>query len=243
MFERFLAVCKKELKILPVSTVPHITMGILSFSIGLVSILLMLSRGLTYQNASYILIHFFYILVLFSGMFLSIPSIVYEKRHKMLDFLLLHSLKEFEFITAKILIYTMINWITLSLLFLLYVIFIVKTPYYIVFTCIIGFLFLSYYTSSIGIFASTITNSITTSFFVAGFILLLIDIGGFLSGLLPSPAKEILSYFHAINQFMPLSKGILSFKGIFFFFSLGLVFHYLSIMVLQLYRFKGVKDL
>lgn len=243
MFERFLAICKKELKILPVSTVPHITIGILSFSIGLISILLMLSRGLTYQNASYVLIHFFYILVLFSGMILSIPSIVYEKRYKMLDFLFLHSLNEFEFITAKIITYTILNWFILSLLFLLYTIFIVKTSYYIIFTSIIGFLLLSYYSSSIGIFASTITNSITTSFFVAGFILLLIDIGGYLSGLLPSPAKEILSYFHAINQFLPLSRGILSIKGIFFFFSLGLVFHYLSIMILQLYRFKGVKDL
>ncbi|GIX43164.1 MAG: hypothetical protein KatS3mg129_2897 [Leptospiraceae bacterium] len=243
MLERFLAIIKKELQTLPASTIPQFTIGILSFSIGLISILLMLSRGLTYENASAILIHYFYILTLFSGMFLSIPSIIYEKRYKMLDFLFIHSINEFEFISAKIVIYTFINWFVLSLLFIIYTLLIVKTPFYIVLTCIIGFLFLSYYSTSIGIFASTITNSITTSFFLAGFILLLIDIGGFLSGLFPSPAKEIFSYFHAINQFMPLSKGILTIKGIFFFLSIGLFFHYLSIIILQLQRFKGIKDL
>lgn len=242
MLERLFAIIKKELQILPASTIPQFTIGILSFSIGLISILLILSRGLTYENASAILIHYFYILTLFSGMFLSIPSIINEKRYKMLDFLFIHSVTEFEFITAKIIIYTIINWVVLSLLFFLYTLFIVKTPLFIVLTCIIGYLFLSYYSTAIGIFASTITNSITTSFFLAGFILLIIDIGGFLSGLFPSPTKEIFSYFHAINQFMPLSKGILSIKGLFFFLSIGLFFHYISITILQLQRLKGIKD-
>lgn len=243
MLERFFAIITKELKTLPSSSIPQFTVGILSFSVGLISILLMLTRGLTYENATAILIHFFYILTLFSGIFLSIPSIIYEKRYKMLDFLFIHSINEYEFISAKIFTYTFLNWFVLSLLFVVYSLLIFKAPFYIVFTCVIGFLFLSYYSSSIGIFASTLTNSITTSFFLAGFILLLIDIGGFLSGLFPSPAKEIFSYFHAINQFIPLTKGILSIKGIFFFFSVGLFFHYLSIVVLQLQKFKGIKDL
>ncbi len=242
MLERFLSICKKELQILPVSNLPMFTIGILSISVGLISILLMLSSGLTYQNAGAILIHFFYILTLFSGMFLSTPSIIYEKRYKMLDFLFIHSINEFEFVSAKVFIYTFINWIILSILFFIYAFFILKVPYYIFFTCIPGFLFISYYSASIGIFASTLVNNITASFFLAGFILLLIDIGGFLSGLFPSPAKEIFSYFHAINQFMPLSKGILSIKGIFFFFSIGLFFHYSTIIILQLQRFKGIKE-
>ncbi len=242
MLERFLSICKKELQILPVSNLPMFTLGILSISVGLISILLMLSSGLTYQDAGAILIHFFYILNLFSGMFLSTPSIIYEKRYRMLDFLFIHSINEFEFVSAKVFIYTFLNWIILSILFFIYAFFILKIPYYIIFTCILGFLFISYYSTSIGIFASTLVNNITSSFFLAGFILLLIDIGGFLSGLFPSPAKEIFSYFHAINQFMPLSKGILSIKGIFFFFSIGLFFHYSTIIILQLQRFKGIKE-
>ncbi len=240
--ERFIALLKKELQTLPATTIPALTIGLLSISVGLVSILIVLNRGITYQDASNVLIHFFYILNLFSGMFISIPSIIYEKRYKMLNLIFIYDITELELISAKIIFHTLLNWLILSILFFLYTMLIVKTPFYIVFSCIIGFLFLSYYASSIGVFASSITNSIPASFFLAGFILLLIDIGGFLAGLLPSPAKEIFSYFHAINQFLPLTKGILSLKSIFFFFSLGIFFHYLSIFVLYLYKLKGIKD-
>ncbi len=240
--ERFIALLKKELQTLPATTIPALTIGLLSISVGLVSILIVLNRGITYQDASNVLIHFFYILNLFSGMFISIPSIIYEKRYKMLNLIFIYDITELELISAKIIFHTLLNWLILSILFFLYTMLIVKTPFYIVFSCIIGFLFLSYYASSIGVFASSITNSIPASFFLAGFILLLIDIGGFLAGLLPSPAKEIFSYFHALNQFLPLTKGILSLKSIFFFFSLGIFFHYLSIFVLYLYKLKGIKD-
>lgn len=240
--ERFIAVLKKELQILPTTTIPALTVGLLSISVGLISILLILNKGITYQQASAVLIHFFYILTLFSGMFLSVPSIVYEKRYKMLHFLFIYNLKEYEFISAKILFYTLINWILISVLFVLYTLLIIKTPFYIVLSCIIGFLFISYYASSVGVFSSTLTNSITASFFLASFILLLIDIGGFLAGLLPSPAKEIFSYFHALNQFLPLSKGLLSLKNLFFFITLGLFFHFFSILILELYKLKGIKE-
>ncbi|MCS7205674.1 MAG: ABC transporter permease [Leptospiraceae bacterium] len=242
MLDRFQAILKKELLVLPLSTIPLVSIGILSFSVGLISIMLLLSRGLTYDSASYVLIHFFYILSLFTGMFLAVPSIIYEKRYKMLDFLFIYPVTETEFITAKIVFYTLLNWIVISILFFVYAFFFLRTPLYVIFPTILGFLFLSYYASSIGVFASTLVNSITGSLILAGFILLLIDIGGFLSGLFPSPAKEIFSYFHAIVQFLPLTKGIITLKGLFFFFSIGLFFHYLSILILQFYKTKGVKD-
>lgn len=240
--EKFFALIRKEFQTIPATTIPALTIGLLSIAVGLVSILIVLNRGITYEQASAVYIHFFYILTLFSGMFLAIPSITYEKRYKMLHLIFLYEMSELEFISAKIIFYTFLNWIVLSILFFLYAILIIKTPYYILFSCSIGFLFLSYYASSVGVFASTITSSVPASFFLASFILLLIDIGGFLSGLLPSPAKEIFSYFHALNQFLPLSKGLLSLKNIFFFFTLGLFFHYLSILVLELYKIKGIKE-
>ncbi|MFN3604422.1 MAG: hypothetical protein ACK4UJ_06910 [Leptonema sp. (in: bacteria)] len=240
--ERFIAILKKELQTLPVTAIPPLTIGLLSFSVGILSLLIVLNKGITYQQASAVFIYFFYILTLFSGMFLSIPSIVYEKRYKMLNFLFIYNLTEYEFITAKILFYTFLNWFGITLLFVLYTFLIIKTPFYIVVSSLIGFLFLSYYASSIGIFASSLVNSVTGSFFLAGFILLLIDIGGFFSGLLPSPAKEIFSYFHALNQFLSISKGLLALKNIFFFLAVGIFFHFLAIIILQLYKLQGIKD-
>ncbi len=239
MIERMIALFKKELKTLPFTTVPPLTVGIISFSIGIISLLIYASTGATYKDAISVLVYYFYILSLFAGMFLSVPSITYEKRYKMLDLLLIHSLKEFEIISGKIIFYTMISWLIIAILFILYTTLVIPASLYIIYSTILSLLFVIYYAVSIGVFSSTITSSIAASFFTATMILLLIDIGGFLSGLFTQPLKDIFSYFHAINHYMPLTRGAFSFKNLFFFLSAGLFFHYLSVLILTLSKHKG----
>jgi len=121
---------------------------------------------------------------------------------------------------------------------LVYVLGIAEAPYYIVLSGLLGLILTGLYATSVTVFASALTGSYLISLLASIGIILLIDVGGYLGGILPSPAKEIVTFFHGLNQFAPFARGVISLKACVFFLSLTLLFLFLSVKVLESRRWR-----
>jgi len=229
----------KEFESLPGSSQSAISLGVIIFIAGLISVVLGLSPGTTYEQVSAILIRMFYILTMVSGVFLTMNTFVAEKRQGTLDLLYTLPVTDFELVTAKIVMNFIVVALLLFLLDVIYLVIIAETPLYQSFSAYIGFLLVAYYVVSLGVFASAVSESPFMSILISVGVILLIDIGGFYSGLFPSPAREIFSHFHAFNQFLPFSRGVIPLKGTVLFLSGGIFFHYLAVRSLSFRRFRG----
>lgn len=229
----------KELASFPGSGYPALSLGLVVFLAGLVSVVLGLSQGATYEQVTGVLLHTFYILTLLAGVFLTMNNFVQEKRQGTLDLLYTLPVTDFELVTGKILMNLGVMATLLFLLEIVYVILIAETPLHQAASSYLGYLLVAYYAVAVGIFASTLTESTLVSLVVSSAVLITVDIGGFMAGLFPSPAKEIIAHFHALNQFLPFTRGLLPLKGVVFFLSAGALFHMLAVKSLEFRRFRG----
>ena len=122
---------------------------------------------------------------------------------------------------------------------MIYIFGISQAPLYITVTGVFGLVLVGLYAYSVGMFASSLTSSYLLTLLIGGTILLLIDVGGFMGGLLPSPAKEIVSHMHGFNQYLPFTRGLIPFRGTVFFISLIILFLFGSVKVLESRRWRG----
>ncbi len=221
------------------SNLAPITVGLVAFLCGLVSVVLGLTQGATYEDVTRILYYFFYIIVIVAGILLSMSAFVQERRQGTLELLYTLPITDLELVLGKFLMGAAFLSMVSTAITLVYVKFIGEAPWYIVGTGILGLILVGMYAYSVGIFASTLTDSHLVSLLVATVILAGVDIGGFLAGLLPSPAKDILTHLHGLHQFNPFSRGVIPFKGSIFFISLTVLFLFLSVKVLESRRWRG----
>lgn len=237
-FRRIRWVFYKEYSSFPGSGYPSLSLGLVVFLAGLISVILV-RQGATYEQVTGDLLYGFYILTLLAGVFLTMNSFIQEKKQGTLDLLYTLPVTDFELVTGKVLMNLTALAALLFLLEVVYVILIAETPLFQAVSSYLGFVLLAYYAVTLGIFASTLTESPLVSLIVSASVLIAVDVGGFMAGLFPSPAREILSYFHALNQFLPFTRGILPLKGSVFFLSAGALFHLLAVKSLEFRRFRG----
>ncbi|MBI3395402.1 MAG: ABC transporter permease subunit [Spirochaetia bacterium] len=221
------------------SNLAPITVGLVAFLCGLVSVVLGLTPGATYEEVTRILFYFFYIIIIVAGTMLSMSAFVHEKRQGTLELLYTLPVSDLELVLGKFLMGSAFLSLISVAITLVYVKAIGEAPWYIVGSGIFGLILVGMYAYSVGLFASTLADSHLVAMLVAAVILAAIDIGGFLSGLLPSPAKEIFGHMHGLHQFNPFSRGIIPFKGTVFFLSLTVLFQFLSVKVLESRRWRA----
>ncbi|MBW7858541.1 MAG: hypothetical protein H3C43_09690 [Leptonema sp. (in: Bacteria)] len=219
---------------------PAISLAGIIFLAGIPSVIIGLSQGATYEQATMSMIHIFYILMIIAGLLVTMNTFIAERRQGTLELLYTLPITDFELVSGKIAFNFLALLILACVLDLFYLVWLAETPWYQALAALIGFAFVAYYSVSLGVFASSLADSPFISILTGFSVVIVIDVGGFYSGLFASPSRDILSYFHAFNQFLPFARGVVPVKGLVFFGSLGLLFHFLAIKTLEFRRFRGV---
>lgn len=221
------------------SNLPPVSIGIVAFLCGLVSVALALSDGATYEDVTRVLFYVFYIITLVASVLLSMSAFVTERKQGTLELLYTLPVTDAEMVIAKFLFNLTIMALLLLGMNIVYIWWIAETPFYMLLTGYTGLLVVSAYAISIGILASSFTESHLVSMLIALAILIIADIGGFLSGLLPGVAGEILSHIHGLNQYTPFTRGIIPLKGFLFFTTTAALFLFFTIRVLESRRWRS----
>lgn len=229
----------KELNSFFGSNLPPAVLGIVAFLCGLVSALLSLSQGATYEGITRLIFHMFYMIVIAAALFLSMSSFVSEKKQGTMELLYTLPVSDLEMVLGKFFMGGLFICFISVFMTVVYIIGIAEAPWYTAFSGGMGLIIVGLYAYSIGMFASSLTESYLLSLLIGTVIIFFIDIGGFLSGMLPSPAREILSHMHGLNQFIPFTRGRIPLKGTVFFLSLMTFFIFLTVRVLESRRWRG----
>lgn len=229
----------KELNSFMGSNLPALSIGIVVFICGLFSVLLVNTAGSTYEDIARVLYRLFYITILVAALFLSMSAFVNERRQGTMELLYTLPVTDLELVLGKFMMGAFLITGLSTGITIVYVAFIAKGAWYVVLSGLLGLILAGLYTYSVGVFASSLSDSYLISLLIGGAILILIDIGGFLAGLLPEPGKSILSYLHGLNHFLPFTRGVIPLKGVVFFLSLTVFFLFLTVKVLESRRWRG----
>ncbi len=229
----------KEINSFMGSNLPALSIGIVVFICGLLSVLLVMTPGTTYEDIARVLYHLFYIFTLLAALFLSMSAFVNERRQGTLELLYTLPVTDLELVLGKFLMGAFLITGLVTGVTLVYVAGIAEGDWYVVVSGLVGLILTGLYAYSVGVFASSLSDSYLISLLIGGAILVLIDIGGFLAGLLPEPAKGILTYLHGLNHFLPFTRGVIPLKGVVFFASLTVFFLFLTVRVLESRRWRG----
>ena len=228
----------KECSVFLGSNIAPLCLGIIFFLCGVVS-------TIPYQTDApdtdviRILFHMFYILILASAIFLAMSSFVNERRQGTLELLYTLPISDIQLVLGKFFMGLFLMTSIVLSMSIIYIFYLGDAPWYIALSGCFGLLLVGLYAYSVGIFASSLTDNHLLSLLISTLIIALIDVGGYLSGLLPSPAKEIISHFHGLNQFIAFTRGVISLRGIVFFLSLTVLFLFLAVKVLKSRRWRG----
>ena len=221
------------------SNLPPFSLGIFAVLSGLVSVLIGLSPSVTYEDITRALFYFFYIIIIIISIFLSMSSIVNERKQGTLELLRTLPLSDTELVLGKFLpgvLYVSVMSLSVCLV---YVMWIAEGPAYMAFAAFPGLMLAGLFAYSVGIFASCIAENHLISLLIASGIIIAIEVGGFLGGLLPEPAKSIISHMHAISQYAPFTRGVIPLRGLIYFSSLISLFIFFSIKVLESRRWRS----
>ncbi len=240
-FSRTWWVFLKELNSFLGSNLPPISLGAVAFFCGLVSIVPYQS-GSTYEQITRFLFHMFYIIILMAGIVLSMSAFVNERRQGTMELLYTLPVNEAELVLGKFLMSFFLIVLMVVSMTLCYIFWIAEAPLYIVIGGAIGLILAGSYAASVGIFASSLTENHLISLLIGIAIIGVIDIGGFLAGLLPSVAKDIFSHLHGLDQFMPFTRGALTLRSILFFAGFQILFLFLTVRVLESRRWRGSRN-
>lgn len=221
------------------SNLPPLTLGLVAFLCGLVSVVLALSKGATYEDVTRVIFYFFYIIIIAAAIFLSMSTFVTEKRQGTMELLYTLPVSNLEIVLGKFLLGLILMSAISVAMTLVYVVGIAEAPWYMAFTGVIGLIFVGMYAYSIGMFASSVTDNYLLALLIAVTVVIVIDVGGFMAGLLPSPAKEILTHLHGLSQYTPFTRGVIPFKGAVFFSGLGALFLFFCVKSLESRHWRG----
>ena len=221
------------------SNLPPFTLGIFAVMSGLVSVLIALSPNVTYEGVTRALFYFFYIIIIMISLFLSMSAVVSERKQGTLELLRTLPVSDAEIVLGKFLpgiVY--VAFMSLSVC-LVYILWIAEGPFYMVLAGFPGLLLAGLFAYSVGIFASSIAENHIVSLLIASGIIIFIEVGGFMGGLLPEPAKSMVTHMHAIGQYSPFTRGVIPFRGMIFFLSMIFLFLFLSVKVLESRRWRS----
>ncbi len=237
-FSRIKWLFVKELKSFFGANFPPVSLGIVSLLCGLVSVLLPSTPGTTYEDVARAMFYLFYVFMLIIGYLLSINAFVQERKQGTMELLYTLPVSDLELVLAKFLPGAMFVSLFSVAITLVYIVGISEAPYYVAVSGCVGLILAGTFATSVSLFSSAITSSNVISTVVGAMILLLIEIGGYYGGVLPSPGKEIVTHFHGLNQFAPFARGVIALKACVFFISLTVFFLFMTVRVLESRRWR-----
>lgn len=223
------------------SNLAPLSIGILAFLCGLTTALPHRSE-MSQQDLIRSLFHIFYIITLGAAVFLSMSAFVSERRQGTLELLYTLPVSDVQLVLGKFFMgILLMASIVLGMSFV-YVFFLADAPWYMALAGGLGLFLAGLYAYSVGLFASSFTDSYLLSLLIASMIIGMIDIGGYLAGLLDSPAKEIVTHLHGLNHFFAFTRGVIPLRSLVFFSSLTALFLFASVKVLESRRWRGNKN-
>ena len=220
------------------SNLPPVSIGIITLWCGVISAVLAGSPGAKTTDVSRALYWVIYMGFILCFSFLSMSAFVSEKRQGTMELLYTLPVSDAELVLGKFLFGAFAVAFMTVCVTLFYFIGIASTPWYLIVPGALGLFLSGLYVYSVGIFASSLTDNYLLSLLYTALIIILIEVGGFMTGLLPSPAKDILKHLHAFYQFLPFTRGVISLKGTVFFSSLCFFFLFLTVKVLGSRRWR-----
>lgn len=229
----------KEVQSFMGSNLPPISVGIIMLWCGLASAMLGASPGVDMNKISMALYWVMYVGFILCFIFLSMSSFVSEKRQGTMELLYTLPISDAELVLGKFLFGMFGSAVLTVLLTGFYMIGIAGSPWYMVVSGSFGLFLVGLYVYSVGLFASSISNNYLLALLVSALIIISIEVGSFLSGLLPSPAKDILKHMHAFAQFKDFTIGVISLRSTVFFLSLTVFFLFSSVKVLESRRWRS----
>ena len=120
----------KELASFFGSSLPPLSIGILAFCCGFVSVILASTDRATYEQVTVAIFYIFYILTLGAGVFLSMSAFVNERRQGTLELLYSLPISDLELVIGKFLLNFSILGVLLFLMQGVYIFWIAETPMY-----------------------------------------------------------------------------------------------------------------
>ena len=223
------------------SNLAPISIGIVAFLCGLTTAVphrLEISQ----QDLARTLFHMFYIIVLGSALFLSMSTFVSERRQGTLELLYTLPVSDAQLVLGKFFMGIFLMFSVVLSMSLVYIFWLANAPWYMALGGALGLLLAGLYAYSVGIFASSFTDSYLLSLLISSLIIGLVDVGGYLAGLLSSPAKEIVTHMHGLQHFFTFSRGVIPLRGLIFFGSLTTLFLFASVKVLESRRWRGSRN-
>ncbi len=221
------------------SNVIPLCVGIITFLCGLASALPYQKLDIENEDVIRLLFHFFYIIILVGSVFLSMSTFVSERRQGTLELLYTLPISDTQLVLGKFFMGVLIVFFIVIGMTVIYILWLGQAFWYVALTGGIGLFLAGLYAYSVGLFASSLSSNYLLSLLIATAIISVIDVGGYLSGLLPSPAKEILGHLHGLNHFFAFTRGVIPLKSFVFFSSLILLFLFLPVKVLESRRWRG----
>ena len=220
------------------SNLPAFSIALMAFLCGFISVVLTFHADLNYKILRELMFHAFYVIMLIIPTFLAMSAFVIEKKQGTMELLYTLPVQEVSLVLGKFLMGFFFSLFISVSVVLVYLIFIAHTPWYIAISGVLGLILVACYSYSVSLFASSISNSYLVALLIAASILATVDIGGFLAGLLPDLPKTIFRHFHGYYQFLPFTKGVITFRSLIFFMSLTFFFLFTTVKVLESRRWR-----
>ena len=229
----------KELSSFLGSNLPIGAVAIVALFCGAISVVIGANPGIGKANIVMVLFRVFYMILLVVPASLAMFSFVSERRQGTMELLYTLPVTDFEMVLGKFFMGLLsIAVISVGITFF-YVVWIADASLFVALAGVFGLMLAGTYAYCVGLFASSLTDSYLLGFLVTTLVLFIVDVGGFFAGLLPSPAREVLTHMHAYSQFFPFARGIIPLKGVVFFSSLAALFLFLTVKVLESRRWRG----
>lgn len=228
----------KEMSSFLGSNLPPISVGIITLWCGVISAILAASPGANIKDISRALYWVMYIGFILCFSFLSMSAFVSERKQGTMELLYTLPISDAELVFGKFLFGLFsVSFMTLSVT-VFYFWGIAQAPLSLMVSGSFGLFLAGLYVYSVGMFSSSLTDNYLLSLLFTTLIIILIEVGGFMTGLLPSPIKEILKHIHAFHQFLPFTRGVIPLKGTVFFMSSIIFFLFMTVKILESRRWR-----
>lgn len=228
----------KEMSSFLGSNLPPVSVGIITIWCGVICAILAGSPGANVNDITRALYWVMYIGFILCFGFLSMSAFVSERKQGTMELLYTLPVTDTELVVGKFLFGLFAVFFMTVLVSLFYFWGIAQAPWTLILTGSFGLFLAGLYVYSVGIFSSSLTDNYLLSLLYTALIVILIEVGGYMTGLLPSPVKEILKHIHAFHQFIPFTKGVIPFRGTVFFTSIIFFFLFMTVKVLESRRWR-----
>lgn len=220
------------------SNLPVVALAVTMATCGLLNAIVQGQSGITYDQVARNLFYVFYVGILVAALILSMAAFVNERRQGTMELLYTLPVSDVELTLGKYAMGAVAIAGTALLMVLVNILGVAEAPLSVAFTGLVGLTLAGLFYYSVGMFASSLSDNHLVSLAIAFGIAILLEVGAYLSGLLPEPLRGILTYLHGLNHFFAFTRGAIPLKGVVYFVSMTALFLFFTVKVLESRRWR-----